>query len=197
MLVFLGNPGKVYEKNRHNAGRLVVEHFSFIPAWRAKFKGLFAELHDHEWCGAEHPPVYLLEPETYMNLSGESVVQAMSFFKLKPEELLIIHDELELALGQAALKFSGGLSGHNGLRSIKASLGSADFWRLRIGVGRPAGDKAMADISGWVLSDFSREEEPLLQQVLAACAGALRQLVSTGPESLFPAWRKITIATAV
>jgi PTH1 family peptidyl-tRNA hydrolase len=125
-------------------------------------------------------------PETYMNLSGDSVYAAASFFKIPLEDILVVHDELELSLGTAALKFSGGLGGHNGLRSMKANFGSADFWRLRIGIGRPNHD----DISAWVLSDFDRAEIPVLEQVLETAAAALVRILSEGPAVLLPEWNK-------
>jgi PTH1 family peptidyl-tRNA hydrolase len=104
-----------------------------------------------------------------MNLSGDSVAAAAGFLNIKPENILVVHDELELPLGRWAFKFSGGLGGHNGLRSIKARLGTADFWRLRIGIGRPNHH----DISGWVLSDFTPEDRELLAPVLEKCSRAL------------------------
>jgi PTH1 family peptidyl-tRNA hydrolase len=220
MLVFLGNPGSVYAKNRHNAGRFLAERFSFPLYWTNKFKGLFSSLPGGAFSSAQpaasefvaeseapylgslhHAPIaplsaaiYFLEPETFMNLSGQSVQAAAAFYKIPPDHILVVHDELELPLGQAAFKFSGGLGGHNGLRSIKASLGTADFWRLRIGIGRPAGDKANADISSWVLSNFSQDELPILDQVLAACAAALEQAIAFGPAVLLPEWSKKKIA---
>jgi PTH1 family peptidyl-tRNA hydrolase len=125
-------------------------------------------------------------PETYMNRSGESVLAAASFFHIPPERILAVHDELELPLGTAAFKFSGGLGGHNGLRSLRACFGTADFWRLRIGIGRPN----HRDISGWVLSDFSAAEREILDQVLSAAAAALAQALEQGPETLLPEWNK-------
>jgi PTH1 family peptidyl-tRNA hydrolase len=133
-----------------------------------------------------------------MNLSGNSVQAAASFFKIAPEGIIAVHDELELPLGTVSLKFSGGLGGHNGLRSMKARLGSADFWRLRIGIGRPPGrlpgeggpPGSGGDVSGWVLSDFSAAERPLLDTVLEAAAGALVRLLAEEPENLLPEWGK-------
>jgi PTH1 family peptidyl-tRNA hydrolase len=126
-----------------------------------------------------------------MNLSGDSGFAAASFFKIPPERILVVHDELEIPLGTASFKFSGGLGGHNGLRSMKANFGTADFWRLRIGIGRPNHD----DIAGWVLSDFTRAEEPILEQVLDAAACALVTALLRGPESLLPEWNKKRILT--
>jgi PTH1 family peptidyl-tRNA hydrolase len=133
-----------------------------------------------------------------MNLSGESVGAAASFFKIPPERILVVHDELEMPLGAAGFKFGGGLGGHNGLRSMKASLGTADFWRLRIGIGRP-GDREPGkggkperhgDIVGWVLSDFEETELPVLERVFAAASDALTSALLRGPQSLLPEWSK-------
>jgi PTH1 family peptidyl-tRNA hydrolase len=142
-------------------------------------------------------------PETYMNLSGESVLAAASFYKIKIEEIIVIHDELELPLGTVSLKFSGGLGGHNGLRSMKQCFGSADFWRLRIGLGRPdsrlpgeGGREGSGEgIIDWVLSDFSRKEQEELTPVLEAGAGLLLQTMNVEPETLLPEWAKKKIIT--
>lgn len=141
---------------------------------------------------------HFIFPETFMNLSGESVGAAASFFKIPPERILVVHDELEMPLGAAGFKFGGGLGGHNGLRSMKASLGTADFWRLRIGIGRP-GDREPGkggnperhgDIVGWVLSDFEDPELVVLERVFAAAADALTSALLRGPQSLLPEWAK-------
>ncbi|GHT64822.1 peptidyl-tRNA hydrolase [Spirochaetia bacterium] len=194
LAVFLGNPGREYERNRHNAGRLLAEHLPFYSSlnWQKKYKGLYAA----------HEGRHFLMPETFMNLSGESVFAAASFFKIKPEAILVVHDELELPLGTAALKFSGGLGGHNGLRSMKACFGTADFWRLRIGIGRPdsrlpgqGGREGSGEgIVDWVLSDFSAAEMHLLDQVLDAGAAALTEAFDKGPEALLPEWNKKKIS---
>ena len=203
LTAFLGNPGGQYAATRHNAGRLLAERLPFYRSleWRGKFQGRYAALDAARLqsdCGsaagasgmAAPAKLHFLMPETYMNLSGDSVAAAAAFFKIPPERVLAVHDELELPLGTASLKFSGGLGGHNGLRSLKARLGSADFWRLRIGIGRPPHD----DISGWVLSNFSPDETPLADQVLESCAGALVQALLAGPETLLPQWSKKQIA---
>ena len=152
LAAFLGNPGPEYAGNRHNAGWLLAVKLPFYSAlsWREKHKGRCAEIEGSrlipfagaDTAGKVSPPERLrfIMPLTFMNLSGEAVRSAASFFKIPPEKILVVHDELELPLGTICLKYSGGLGGHNGLRSMKASLGSADFWRLRIGIGRP-GDR--------------------------------------------------------
>ena len=204
LVVFLGNPGSEYARNRHNAGRLLAERIPFYGnlSWQKKFKGLYAAL-DRSRLSVEpgdipEDRVHFLMPETYMNLSGDSVLAASSFFKIAPEKIIAVHDELELPPGAVSFKFSGGLGGHNGLRSIKQKLGTADFWRLHIGIGRPAGrlpgeggpPGSGGDVSGWVLSDFSAQEQPLLDKTLAAAAGALAGALQTGPEKMLPEWAK-------
>jgi PTH1 family peptidyl-tRNA hydrolase len=168
-VIFLGNPGAEYERTRHNAGRLLAGGFSV--SLRKKFKGLFSPVPLE--LGDLAKSVFFLLPETYMNLSGESAAALLSFYNLKPEECLVVHDEIELPLGTIALKWSGGLGGHNGLRSLKTHLGTADFWRLRIGVGRPPHD----DIAGWVLSPFSRSEDETLQYALSQAKDLLVRAV--------------------
>jgi PTH1 family peptidyl-tRNA hydrolase len=200
LIVFLGNPGREYAKNRHNAGRLLAAYLPFGSGlnWQKKHRGLYAGLDAaallSEANSGLHPPapalIRFLMPETYMNLSGESVEAAASFYKIPPERVLVVHDELELPLGTVAFKFSGGLGGHNGLRSIRACVGTADFWRLRLGIGRPN----HADISGWVLSDFSAPEAEILDQVFPAAAAALTRALREGPEALLPEWNKKVIA---
>jgi PTH1 family peptidyl-tRNA hydrolase len=181
LAVFLGNPGREYERNRHNAGRLLAERLPFYSSlsWRKKFKGLYAAMNSGR-------RIHFLMPETYMNLSGESVAEAASFFRIECGSILAVHDELELPLSTAAFKLGGGLGGHNGLRSLKACLGTPDFWRLRIGIGRPNHN----DISGWVLSDFTAAEGETLDPVLSVCAEAFVKALSEGPESLLPEWNK-------
>ncbi|MCL2271025.1 MAG: aminoacyl-tRNA hydrolase, partial [Treponema sp.] len=144
LAVFLGNPGAQYRRNRHNAGWMLAEAMPFFSAleWEKKFKGLYACLRDigdfpQEDMAAKPEKWHFIKPQTYMNLSGESAYAAAAFYKIKLDEIIVIHDEIELPFGTLSLKFSGGLGGHNGLRSMKADFGSADFWRLRIGIGRP------------------------------------------------------------
>jgi PTH1 family peptidyl-tRNA hydrolase len=209
MAAFLGNPGGEYARNRHNAGYLLVPELPFASdlRWQRKFKGRYAALEGSrllayrpgppdsplqpppaEGPGVKPPPekVFFLIPETFMNLSGDSVHAAASFFKIPPERILLVHDELELPLGTVSLKFSGGLGGHNGLRSMKSRFGTADFWRLRIGIGRPD----HRDIAGWVLSDFDPHEEPALALALAAASGVLLRALTLGPEPLLGEWSK-------
>jgi len=213
LAAFLGNPGAEHEGNRHNAGWLLARKLPFSDGlrWRKKYKGLWADIEGARllpFCAsmADEPPVLpspaekiqFLMPETYMNRSGDSVREAASFFKIKPEQIMVIHDELELPLGTISLKFSGGLGGHNGLRSMKANFGTPDFWRLRLGIGRPddrlpgQGGKEGSGrgIVDWVLSDFSPEEAPVLEPCLERAADLLLKVLVYGPENYLPLWNK-------
>lgn len=182
MVAFLGNTGKQYERNRHNAAWLFADSLSSVSSlsWSRKFKGESATLN------AGGRKVQLLKPHTFMNLSGESIAEAASFYKIKPERILVVHDELELPAGTFALKWSGGLGGHNGLRSAKACLGTADFWRLRFGIGRPPHD----DVALWVLSDFSKDELPAMNAAFQGAAGLFDALLNEDPKKLLPEWKK-------
>ncbi|MCL2382316.1 MAG: aminoacyl-tRNA hydrolase [Treponema sp.] len=215
LAAFLGNHGREYSRTRHNAGFLLAEKEPFRAAlsWQKKFRGLYAAI-DREQLGERLPGVlssgagpdvaprlHFVKPETYMNRSGESVAAAASFFKIKSESILVVHDELELPLGTISLKFSGGLGGHNGLRSMKACFGTADFWRIRVGIGRPdsrlpgeGGPKGSGEgIVDWVLSDFSAAELETLDEVLETGAELLARAFLDGPETLLPEWSKMAI----
>jgi PTH1 family peptidyl-tRNA hydrolase len=150
----LGNPGREYARNRHNAGYLVVDELArrHGGSWKSKFSGQLAEIK----VGDEK--LVLLKPETYMNESGRSVGAAARFFKIEPEDVVVVHDEGDFDLGRLEVKHGGGLAGHNGLRSIAQELGTQDFTRLRIGVGRPErGDpRSLAD---YVLADFDAHDD--------------------------------------
>jgi PTH1 family peptidyl-tRNA hydrolase len=172
LVTFLGNPGSRYEKTRHNVGFRCARHLSFSAnlQWQNKFQGLLAS----SMVGAQK--VWFLKPNTYMNKSGQSVQAALSFFKLPLQALLVVHDDVELEFARFDLKEGGGLAGHNGLRSISSQLGSRQFKRLRIGVGRPV----KGDVSSYVLSPFSKEEERVLPDVLEETAAYIEALVRTG-----------------
>lgn len=168
LIVGLGNPGKKYEKNRHNIGMMLLD--SMNERWQEKFKGLYAQ---ENIAGSK---VYYLKPQTFMNLSGESVQPLAQFFKIQVADILVIHDELDLPFGTLALKRGGGLAGHNGLKSIAAQLGTQDFLRLRLGIGRPP----HGDVSNWVLSDFSKEENIVFNKFLTEGASALKTFLEKG-----------------
>jgi PTH1 family peptidyl-tRNA hydrolase len=160
LFVGLGNPGTEYEATRHNAGfwwidglaRELKLHLSMDKAYH----GLVARGN----VGGQ--PVWLLQPQTYMNVSGKSVAALARFFKIAPQEILVAHDELDVVPGEAKLKLGGGHAGHNGLRDIHAQLGSGDYWRLRIGIGHPGVKSEVAD---WVL----RKPAPEQREAIHAC----------------------------
>jgi len=182
LVAFLGNTGKQYERNRHNAAWLFADSLAPLSGlnWSKKFKGESAILN------AGGRKVQLLKPHTFMYLSGESIAEAASFYKIKPERILVVHDELELPAGTFGLKWSGGLGGHNGLRSAKACLGTADFLRLRFGIGRPIYD----DVALWVLSDFSKDELSAMNAAFHEAAVLFEALLTEDPEKLLPEWKK-------
>jgi PTH1 family peptidyl-tRNA hydrolase len=207
LIAFLGNPGPEYEYNRHNAAWMLADVLPFSSSldWRKKYKGLYASMDSALLSASEKTAAlperfHFIKPQTYMNLSGESVHAAASFYKIKLDEIIVVHDEIELPLGTLSLKFSGGLGGHNGLRSMKASFGSADFWRLRIGIGRPDSrlpgkggnpeSAREAGIADWVLSDFSPAETEALVPILNTGAGLLTRILTIGPDHSLPEWAK-------
>jgi PTH1 family peptidyl-tRNA hydrolase len=162
LFVGLGNPGAEYEDTRHNAGfwwidalarelnvNLVPDKSYFGKVAKAQFKG---------------QTVWLLEPQTFMNLSGKSVGALAKFFKINPQEILVAHDELDVVPGQAKLKFGGSHAGHNGLRDIHAQLGTGDYWRLRLGIGHPG---VKAEVIHWVLKKPMAEQRKLIDESIA------------------------------
>ncbi len=172
LLVGLGNPGPAYARQRHNVGFMAAETVGLrhrFPAWRRKFQALVSE----GLIGDER--VMLLLPQTYMNESGRAVGEAMRFLKLAPDDLVVLHDELDLAPGRLRVKTGGGVAGHNGLRSLAAHLGGPDFKRVRIGIGHP-GHKDR--VTGYVLGDFHKAERPWLEAMLDAIAIAAPLLVA-------------------
>jgi PTH1 family peptidyl-tRNA hydrolase len=176
LVVGLGNPGREYERTRHNAGWLALHELAqrHDGAWRSKFSGSLAEVRVGD------AKLALLKPETYMNESGRSVGAAARFFKVEPERVLVVHDDVDLESGRLQARSGGGLAGHNGLRSLAQHLGSQDFLRLRIGVGRPGrGDRR--SVADWVLSPFAPEDDP--DALLARSADALELIASDGLEA--------------
>ena len=173
LVVGLGNPGREYAANRHNVGWMVADELArrHGGSFRSKFSGQLAETR------VDDARIALLKPETYMNESGRSVGAAARFFKVEPDELLVVHDEGDFDLGRLQARRGGGLAGHNGLRSIAQALGTQEFQRLRIGVGRPErGDpRPLAD---YVLSDFEPHDDP--EAIVARAADAVETIVREG-----------------
>ncbi|MSO96768.1 MAG: aminoacyl-tRNA hydrolase [Rhodospirillaceae bacterium] len=177
LLVGLGNPGSNYAHNRHNIGFMALERivkaFSFGP-WRARFQGHISE------GTIDGTKVLALKPGTFMNLSGQAVGEASRFFKVEPADVIALYDDIELAPGRLKVKQGGGNAGHNGLRSIDAHIG-LDYWRVRMGVGRPAGKTL---VKGYVLEDFAKADNVWLDPYLDAIAAAMPQLIA-GDENKF------------
>ena len=176
LIAGLGNPGPKYRAHRHNVGYMVVESFSEScesGRFQKKFKGQIRKtrMADHE--------VILLKPLTFMNLSGDSVQQALHFFNVPLSRLIVVHDELDLDFGVTRIKVGGGTAGHNGLKSIVERCGGKDFLRLRIGIGRPPRSSA----EQYVLSDFDEEERKMLPDVLSNAAAALSLIVTESVEA--------------
>jgi peptidyl-tRNA hydrolase, PTH1 family len=169
----LGNPGREYERTRHNAGWMVMDELArrHGGSFRSKFSGQLSETR------LDDLKLALLKPETYMNVSGQSIGAARKFFKVDPADVLIVHDDVDLEPGRLQAKFGGGLAGHNGLRSIAQALGTNDFLRLRIGVGRPGrGDRR--SVADFVLGGFEPEVD--LDELIGRSADAVETMARDG-----------------
>jgi PTH1 family peptidyl-tRNA hydrolase len=173
LIVGLGNPGPKYLWTRHNAGFMVLDRFSQsagVAVTRKNFSALYGE-------GIlQGERLLLLKPQTYMNLSGRSVAEALHFHKLSLQDLIVIHDDLDIPFGRVKLKEGGGHAGHNGLRSLMQELGNAQFYRVRVGIGRPL----HADAADYVLSNFSRDELVLLPRLLDGVVDLLKLFIGEG-----------------
>ncbi|MBU5454716.1 aminoacyl-tRNA hydrolase [Caproiciproducens sp. MSJ-32] len=172
LIVGLGNPGKEYDNTRHNIGFETVDYIADkynIDINRKKFKGI---------CGEgliNNTKVILLKPSTYMNLSGESIVEAMNFYKLKNEELIIIYDDISLEVGRLRIREKGSAGGHNGIKSIIGNLASDVFPRIKIGVGQPKGE-----LVSHVLGKFNKEEMEILKEVIEAASIGVETIIKDG-----------------
>ncbi len=190
LLVGLGNPGTEYAGNRHNIGFMAVDEIArrhnFGP-WRRRFQARTAE-GTIALPGGGTRKVLALEPQSYMNLSGQAVGEAAAFFKLPPEKVVVFHDELDLPPGRLRVKRGGGAGGHNGLRSIDSHLGQ-DYWRVRLGIGHP-GDKAQ--VHGYVLHDFAKADRQWLEPLLDACTDAFPLLAEAQPDKFM---NRVTVLT--
>jgi peptidyl-tRNA hydrolase, PTH1 family len=171
----LGNPGREYGRTKHNVGHLVCDELArrHGASFRAKFSGALSELR------LDGSRLALLKPLTYMNESGRSVAPAVRFFKVPPERLLVVHDEVDLDLGRLQARMGGGLAGHNGLRSVAQQLGTPEFLRLRLGVGRPdRGDPR--PVADWVLTPFAADVD--VESIVARAADAVQAIATEGLE---------------
>lgn len=175
LVVGLGNPGREYAEDRHNVGWMVVDELArrHGGSFRSKFSGQLAEVR------LDERRIGLLKPETYMNDSGRSLAAAAQFFKVPVETIAVVHDDVDLDAGRLQARLGGGLGGHNGLRSIAKALGSQDFLRVRVGVGRPGrGDRR--PIADYVLSRFDRDDDAAA--LVARAADAVESLATEGLE---------------
>lgn len=170
LLAGLGNPGDKYEATRHNAGFWFIDEIAAQTNSKltldAKFFGLVGKLNQDVW---------LLKPTTFMNASGKAVAALANYYKITPAEILVIHDELDLPAGTAKLKFGGGHGGHNGLKSIHTALGTADYWRLRIGIDHP-GDKN--EVVNYVLKAPTKQENDALEASIHAASGVVNLVLA-------------------
>ena len=174
LIVCLGNPGTEYELTRHNIAWDCIDKYEpvCVNAWKNKFKGLYSSF---EKKGNRH---YILKPQTFMNLSGESVQAMMKFFKIPLTNVLVLHDDIDLEFGLIVFKKGGGLAGHNGLKSINNLCGGPNFMRLRIGVGRPK----HGSVSNWVLSKFKGDDLIVLDKYFNLIFDALDHFCNFGFE---------------
>ena len=169
----LGNPGREHARDRHNVGWMVVEELArrHDGSFRSKFNGRVAEAR------VADARVALLQPETYMNESGRSISSAARFFKVAPEDVLVVHDDVDLGVGRLQARLGGGLAGHNGLRSIAQVLGTPEFLRVRVGVGRPErGDRR--PVADYVLSPFEADED--VEEIVSRAADAVESVLADG-----------------
>lgn len=209
LIAYLGNYGSEYAQTRHNTAWLFENALPFSSkiSWQNKFKSDFSSVDYMDlisWLKEndlikersngtlpvpENPPskIHFMKPLTYMNLSGDAIGEAARFYKIPASDILVVHDEIELPLGTVSLKWSGGLGGHNGLRSAKNVLGTADFWRLRFGVGKPAN----GNVADYVLGSFTDDEKIILSQVFAKTSELFSKIVtSKDMQNLIQAWGK-------
>lgn len=176
LVVGLGNPGREYAAHRHNVGFMAIDELASrarADAFREKFSGAWTKVE------LEREPAILLQPMTFMNESGRSVQPAAAFFKAEPSEILVLHDELDLPFGEVRLKMGGGHAGHNGLRSIIAALGTGDFGRVRIGIGRPPSG-FRGEVADYVLSSFDGAERALLPESLKQAVESVLEVAARG-----------------
>jgi peptidyl-tRNA hydrolase, PTH1 family len=174
LIAGLGNPGPEYAGNRHNAGFMVADLLAERAGARFKRDRSRAAVAAGRLAGF---PVTLAKPMTFMNLSGRPVAALRTFYKIPPERIVVLHDELDLPFGALRLKQGGGDNGHNGLRSVTAALGTRDYFRVRVGIGRPPGRMDPAD---FVLHDFSAAERKLVPELLERAADATEALMRRG-----------------
>lgn len=177
VVVFLGNPGPKYSGTRHNAGFITADEIEKrlnVSINRSRFKSLTAE------CEVSGEKVLLMKPQTYMNLSGDAVIQAVSFYKLSPDHVIVVSDEMSLPVGRIRIKPKGSAGGHNGLKSIISTLGTEEFPRIRLGVGMPPNPEY--DVKDWVLSTFRNQDAEDISSAAKRAADAVLSYIADGAE---------------
>jgi PTH1 family peptidyl-tRNA hydrolase len=170
----LGNPGKEYSSSRHNVGFIVVDEIAKrlgISLKKKGFRSLYAEVL------LEEKKLLLLKPQTYMNLSGVAVSDAIEFFKIPPKDIIVVYDEIDLPLGSIRIKTGGGSAGHKGVQSIINCLGESDFVRVRVGIGKPI---QKSEIIGHVLSGFEKGEQKIMEDTVSRAADAILEIILRG-----------------
>lgn len=176
IIVGLGNPGEKYVKTRHNVGFMVIDRLSHqleMGLAQKKFQSLFYKK------SVAREELVLLKPQTFMNLSGSAVKEAVDMYKVPQQDIMVVCDDLDLPLGKLRVRRNGGSGGHRGIESLIACLGSRDFFRLRVGIGRPA----VGDAADYVLSRFSEEEYPLIKETIDQACLALKTWIFDGVEA--------------
>ena len=182
LIVGLGNPGRIYARNRHNIGFMCVRHFAKTQGIRFDKKQGQARIGTGEVAGNK---LIVARPQTHMNLSGESVIRLVNKFNISPSDLLVIHDDLDLPLGKIRLSQGSGSGGHKGVDSIITHLGSLDFPRIRVGIGRPpiiegSAEDREAEVVAYVLNDFTTEEKKVITEVIPEVSEAILCLLNEG-----------------
>jgi PTH1 family peptidyl-tRNA hydrolase len=175
LVVGLGNPGKEYADTRHNAGWMVIDRIAEKLgnlAFKDRFKGFFAD-----WRSKSGEKIFFLKPLTYMNRSGDSVIEVVRFFKLKPSEVLVIYDDLDLPLGKLRIRLKGSSGGHRGVKSVEEHLKTEEFPRMRIGIGRPSSKE---EVVNYVLSPFRKEEKAVIDETLEKAADCVLKILEEG-----------------
>ena len=180
LIVGLGNPGVAYSRNRHNIGFACLRHFARNYDIRLDRKQSHARTGSGE---IEGETVFLARPQTFMNLSGKSVSRLVNRFKVDFDDLIVIHDDLDLPLGRIRIRQGGSSGGHKGIESVIGELGSQGFIRIRIGIGRPSENVSEDEIIGFVLSDFTPEEEKVVKKAIAGVSDAILCLIAEGLET--------------
>ena len=176
LIVGLGNPGPEYEQTRHNAGFWLVDNLAnSLPGCRLQRESRFNALVAKTTVGGNE--LWLLEPQTFMNRSGQSVGALARFYKINPDEVLVVHDELDLMPGVAKLKKGGSSGGHNGLKDITAALGTQEYWRLRLGIGHPRSLNLQQQVADFVLHRPRREDQELIEQAIDKSLLVMPQIV--------------------